>query len=74
MVYDGKTQWSLEEEAAFKKPILERYEHEGHPYFSSARYVRGCGLGWGRTRTGEWGPAQTVLACVRGALRTVPSA
>ena len=31
-------------------------------------------MGWGRTRTGEWGPAQTVLACVCGALRTVPSA
>ena len=41
---DGKERrgekWSADEEAAFKKPILERYEHEGHPYFSSARY--GC--------------------------------
>ena len=26
-----------EEEAAFKKPILDQYEREGHPYFSSAR-------------------------------------
>jgi 3-methylcrotonyl-CoA carboxylase beta subunit len=29
--------WSAEEEAAFKKPILEQYEHQGHPYFASAR-------------------------------------
>ncbi|KAL1917047.1 uncharacterized protein VTP21DRAFT_5245 [Calcarisporiella thermophila] len=29
--------WSLEEEEEFKRPIRERYEHEGHPYFSSAR-------------------------------------
>ncbi|KAJ3091222.1 Methylcrotonoyl-CoA carboxylase beta chain, mitochondrial [Quaeritorhiza haematococci] len=26
--------WSVEEEAAFKKPIQERYEAEGHPYFA----------------------------------------
>ena len=26
-----------EEQAAFKAPILERYEHEGSPYFSTAR-------------------------------------
>lgn len=30
-------QWSVEEEEAFKKPTLEKYEKEGHPYFSSAR-------------------------------------
>src|SRR5216117_1497783 len=29
--------WSAEEEAAFKAPIRERYEHEGHPYYASAR-------------------------------------
>ena len=29
--------WSQEEEAAFKKPILDQYEHQGHPYYSSAR-------------------------------------
>jgi 3-methylcrotonyl-CoA carboxylase beta subunit len=29
--------WSAEEEAAFKKPYIEQYEKEGHPYFSSAR-------------------------------------
>jgi 3-methylcrotonyl-CoA carboxylase beta subunit len=28
---------SDEEEAAFKAPIIERYEAEGHPYFASAR-------------------------------------
>jgi 3-methylcrotonyl-CoA carboxylase beta subunit len=30
-------QWSAEEEAAFKRPILEQYEHQGHPYYASAR-------------------------------------
>ncbi|KFB10607.1 carboxyl transferase domain-containing protein [Nitratireductor basaltis] len=29
--------WSAEEEADFKKPILEKYEREGHPLYSSAR-------------------------------------
>jgi len=29
--------WSAAEEAAFKKPILEQYEREGHPLYSSAR-------------------------------------
>ena len=29
--------WSDEEEAAFKAPILEQYEREGHPYYASAR-------------------------------------
>ncbi|MEX0955494.1 MAG: carboxyl transferase domain-containing protein [Rhizobiaceae bacterium] len=29
--------WSAEEEAAFKQPILEKYEREGHPLYSSAR-------------------------------------
>jgi 3-methylcrotonyl-CoA carboxylase beta subunit len=29
--------WSAEEEAAFKAPIIAKYEKEGHPYFSSAR-------------------------------------
>ena len=29
--------WSAEEEADFKKPILEQYEHQGHPYYASAR-------------------------------------
>jgi 3-methylcrotonyl-CoA carboxylase beta subunit len=29
--------WSEAEEAAFKAPILEQYEHQGHPYYASAR-------------------------------------
>ncbi|MEH6544877.1 MAG: carboxyl transferase domain-containing protein, partial [Sneathiella sp.] len=32
----GET-WSAEEEAAFKTPIEQQYEKEGHPYFASAR-------------------------------------
>ncbi|KAI8799624.1 carboxyl transferase [Cladochytrium replicatum] len=32
----GQT-WPTEDEEAFKKPIRERYEAEGHPYFASAR-------------------------------------
>jgi 3-methylcrotonyl-CoA carboxylase beta subunit len=30
-------EWSEEEEEKFKAPIREKYEKEGHPYFSSAR-------------------------------------
>jgi 3-methylcrotonyl-CoA carboxylase beta subunit len=30
-------QWSTEEEAAFKTPIREQYERQGHPYYASAR-------------------------------------
>jgi 3-methylcrotonyl-CoA carboxylase beta subunit len=30
-------EWSAEEEAKFRKPILMKYEHEGHPLYSSAR-------------------------------------
>ncbi|NQY03288.1 MAG: methylcrotonoyl-CoA carboxylase [Halieaceae bacterium] len=33
---DGK-QLTPEEEAAFKQPILDQYEVQGHPYYSSAR-------------------------------------
>jgi len=29
--------WSSEEEAQFKQPIKEQYEHQGHPYYASAR-------------------------------------
>lgn len=29
--------WSAEEEAQFKQPIKEQYDHQGHPYFASAR-------------------------------------
>ena len=30
-------QWSAEEEAAFKTPIRDTYEAQGHPYYASAR-------------------------------------
>ena len=29
--------WSAEEESAFKQPILDKYEEQGHPYYGSAR-------------------------------------
>ena len=29
--------WSAEDEAAFRKPLLEQYEREGHPYYATAR-------------------------------------
>lgn len=29
--------WSAADEAALKKPILEQYEQQGHPYYASAR-------------------------------------
>lgn len=29
--------WSAEAEEDFKKPIKEHYEHQGHPYYASAR-------------------------------------
>ncbi len=32
----GET-WSEEEEAGFKQPILDQFEHQSHPYYSSAR-------------------------------------
>ncbi|MDE1150698.1 MAG: carboxyl transferase domain-containing protein [Azospirillaceae bacterium] len=32
----GKS-WSAEEEEAFKAPIRAQYEHQGHPYYASAR-------------------------------------
>jgi 3-methylcrotonyl-CoA carboxylase beta subunit len=33
---EGKT-WSAEEEAAFRQPILDQFEREGHPYYATAR-------------------------------------
>ncbi len=30
-------QWSADEEAAFKAPIKQQYEEQGHPYFATAR-------------------------------------
>jgi len=32
-----KKHWSAEDEAAFKQPILDQYETQGHPYYASAR-------------------------------------
>ena len=29
--------WSAEEEQAFKQPIRDQYEHQGHPYYATAR-------------------------------------
>lgn len=29
--------WSIEEEQKFKEPIAQQYEHQGHPYYASAR-------------------------------------
>jgi 3-methylcrotonyl-CoA carboxylase beta subunit len=29
--------WSADEEQAFKQPIRDQYEHQGHPYYASAR-------------------------------------
>lgn len=29
--------WSAQEEAEFKQPIIDTYEHQGHPYYASAR-------------------------------------
>jgi 3-methylcrotonyl-CoA carboxylase beta subunit len=29
--------WSKEEEEGFKQPIREQYEHQGHPYYATAR-------------------------------------
>ncbi|MBL8320146.1 MAG: methylcrotonoyl-CoA carboxylase, partial [Burkholderiaceae bacterium] len=29
--------WSAEDEAAFRAPLLEQYERQGHPYYASAR-------------------------------------
>jgi len=36
MERDGK-KWSAKEEEAFKKPLRDKYETEGHPYYASAR-------------------------------------
>lgn len=30
-------QWSEQEEKEFKQPIIDAYEHQGHPYYASAR-------------------------------------
>lgn len=30
-------EWSMEQEEAFRKPLLAQYEKEGHPLYSTAR-------------------------------------
>jgi 3-methylcrotonyl-CoA carboxylase beta subunit len=30
-------EWSTEDEAAFRQPIVDQYDREGHPYYASAR-------------------------------------
>jgi len=30
-------QWSVEDETEFKRPIIEQFEHQGHPLYASAR-------------------------------------
>jgi 3-methylcrotonyl-CoA carboxylase beta subunit len=30
-------EWSAEEEEAFKAPVRQQYEDQGHPYYASAR-------------------------------------
>ena len=30
-------EWSADEEEAFKQPLRDQYEHQGHPYYSTAR-------------------------------------
>jgi acetyl-CoA carboxylase carboxyltransferase component len=34
---EGKPEMTLDEQDAFKRPILDKYEHEGSPYYSTAR-------------------------------------
>ena len=34
--------WSADEEAAFKQPIKDQYEHQGHPYYATARLWDDC--------------------------------
>lgn len=33
----GGKKWSSKAEAEFKAPLLEQYEHQGHPYYATAR-------------------------------------
>lgn len=33
----GPSQFTAEQEAAMKEPIVQRFEEEGSPYYSSAR-------------------------------------
>ena len=33
----GGAEWSEDDEAAFKAPILSQYEEQGNPYYAAAR-------------------------------------
>ena len=37
MMINGGKSWTSEEEDAFKSPIREQYERQGHPYYATAR-------------------------------------
>ncbi len=56
--------WSAEEEEAFKAPIREQYERDGHPYFASARLwddgVIDPARDAAHTRDGDFGGAQSA--------------
>jgi 3-methylcrotonyl-CoA carboxylase beta subunit len=58
-------QWSKDEEEAFKSPIREQYERQGHPYYATARL-------WD---DGVIDPAETrrVLALALGAAANAPA-
>ena len=43
-------EWSPEEEAAFKAPILEQHERGGHPYYATARLWDDGGIDPAQTR------------------------
>jgi 3-methylcrotonyl-CoA carboxylase beta subunit len=60
----GSSKWSTTEEEAFKAPIREQYERQGHPYYASARL-------WD---DGVIDPADTrrVLSLCLGAVRNAP--
>jgi 3-methylcrotonyl-CoA carboxylase beta subunit len=45
----GKT-WSQEDEEAFKRPIREQYETQGHPYYATARLWDDGVIAPGQTR------------------------
>jgi 3-methylcrotonyl-CoA carboxylase beta subunit len=60
----GGHDWPVDEEEAFKRPIREQYERQGHPFYSSARL-------WD---DGVIDPAETrrVLALSLAAVRNAP--
>ena len=48
---EGKPLMTAEEEATFKKPTIDLYEHEGSPYYSTARLWDDGILKWEDTRS-----------------------